>query len=145
MRRSKRNFHASCVNGRDGIRKNFGSGRCRVLLEPESKNLMRQSLFDSWKVLLHPLHIKLRLKKQFVKYLSKEGACFKYIFFKFSWMSDAKFKGIFIEPAVGACCNCWKPIIYIMCKHVLIHVPDGESRWNDIFSVCWTTVAHQQS
>lgn len=73
----------------------------RVLLEPGSKNVIRQSLVDPRKVLLPPLHIKLGLMKQFVKALSKEGECFKYICYKFSRLSEAKLKeGVFIGPDI---------------------------------------------
>jgi hypothetical protein len=63
--------------------------------------VVRDSLIDPKKVLLPPLHIKLGLMKQFVKALSKEGECFKYLCKKFPCLSDAKLKeGIVVGPDI---------------------------------------------
>lgn len=98
------NIPASCVNGTAGIKKEHWIRKewpPRGLLEPGSKNVIRQSLVDPRKVLLPPLHIKLGLMKQFVKALSKEGECFKYICHRFSQLSEAKLKeGVFIGPDI---------------------------------------------
>jgi hypothetical protein len=52
------------------------------------------------KVLL-PLHIKLRLMKQFVKALQRDGNCLKYLCSKFPRLSRAKLKeGIFVGPDI---------------------------------------------
>lgn len=73
----------------------------RVSLEPGTKNVIRKNLVDPRKVLLPPLHIKLGLMKQFVKALSKEGECFKYICQKFPQLSEAKVKeGVFTGPDI---------------------------------------------
>ena len=44
----------------------------RTSLQVNSKNVIREALVDSKKILLPPLHIKLGLMKQFVKALNKE-------------------------------------------------------------------------
>ena len=73
----------------------------RASLEPGDKNVFWKALVDSETVLLPPLHIKLGLKKQFVKALLKEGKLFKYICHKFPALSDAKVKGgIFTGPDI---------------------------------------------
>ena len=57
-------------------------------------------MVDRDKVLLPPLHIKLGLMKQFVKALSKDGACLSCCA-KFPSLSEAKLKeGIFIGPDI---------------------------------------------
>ena len=71
----------------------------RNALVPGVKNVERKSLVDPKKFLLPPLHIKLRLMKQYVKALNKEGECFKYLCKRFPGLFDAKLKeGVFIEP-----------------------------------------------
>ncbi|GBM17131.1 hypothetical protein AVEN_251045-1 [Araneus ventricosus] len=71
----------------------------RKTLDPGVKNIQRKNLVDPKKVLLPPLHIKLGLMKQFVKYLPKEGECFKYLCDQFPGLSEAKMKeGVFIRP-----------------------------------------------
>ncbi|GFV30938.1 uncharacterized protein TNCV_4013721 [Trichonephila clavipes] len=68
---------------------------------PGVKNAERQSLVDPKKILFPPLHIKLRLMKQSVKALEKEGECFKYICEQFPGLSDAKLKeSIFVGPDI---------------------------------------------
>ena len=44
----------------------------RTSLQVNSKNVIREALVDSKKILLPPLHIKLGLMKQFVKALNKK-------------------------------------------------------------------------
>ena len=54
------------------------------------KNNLHPALADRSNMIISPLHIKLGLMKQLVKALNKEGACFKYIQEKFSYMSAEK-------------------------------------------------------
>ena len=55
------------------------------------------------KILLPPLHIKLGLMKQFIKALSKDGDCFKYLTKKFPHLSEAKLKeGLFLSSDIRA-------------------------------------------
>lgn len=73
----------------------------RDSLLPGEKNVIRDSLVPSDKILLPPLHIKLGLIKQFVKSLNQAGACFKYLCSVFPGLSDAKLKeGIFVGPDI---------------------------------------------
>lgn len=73
----------------------------RDSLEPGKKNVLQKALIDRNKVLLPPLHIKLGLMKQFVKALSKEGNCFKYICKTFPALSTGKLKeGVFTGPDI---------------------------------------------
>lgn len=73
----------------------------RNTLNVGEKNVIRPSLVDRDKVLLPPLHIKLGLMKQFVKALSNDGACFKWLCQKFPSLSEAKLKeGIFTGPDI---------------------------------------------
>ncbi|GFX68178.1 uncharacterized protein TNCV_4440011 [Trichonephila clavipes] len=73
----------------------------RKALIPGVKNVERQSLVNPKKILFPPLYIKLRLMKQFVKSLEKEGECFKYLCEQFPGLSDAKLKkGIFVGPEI---------------------------------------------
>ena len=63
-------------------------------------------MVDPTKILLPPLHIKLGLKKQFVKSLNKQGDCFRYLGNKFPSISDAKLKaGIFDGPQIRKLLN----------------------------------------
>jgi hypothetical protein len=57
--------------------------------------MLRRSLVNLKKTLLPPLHIKLDIKKQFVKALPKTGNCFKYLCKKFTHLSEAKLKKAF--------------------------------------------------
>ena len=51
--------------------------------------------------ILPPLHITQGLMKQFVKALNKEGACFKYIQEKFSYIRAETVKeGVFVAPQI---------------------------------------------
>lgn len=73
----------------------------RESLKSGMKNILKENLVDPAKVLLPPLHIKLGLMKQFVKALSKQGECFKYLCNKFPSLSEAKLKeGIFVGPDI---------------------------------------------
>ena len=73
----------------------------RNTLNVGKKNVIRPSLVDRDKVLLPPLHIKLGLMKQFVKALSNDGACFKWLCQKFPSLSEAKLtEGIFTGPDI---------------------------------------------
>ncbi|KAJ4426154.1 hypothetical protein ANN_26963 [Periplaneta americana] len=65
----------------------------RQNLEVGCKNVVRQSLVSSSKVVLPCLHIKRGLMKQLVKALNKEGGCFKY-------MSGAAFKNKYANRKV---------------------------------------------
>lgn len=71
-------------------------------LTPGSKNVIKQSLIPTNKVILPPLHIKLGLVKQFIKAMKfKESKAFLYLFEKFPKLSDAKIKeGIFDGPLI---------------------------------------------
>ena len=58
-------------------------------------------VFDTKRILLPPLHIKLGLMKQFLKALDTRSTCFKYIKSKFPNLTDAKIKGrIFVESDI---------------------------------------------
>lgn len=66
-----------------------------------SNNVVHESLVDTKRILLPPLHIKLGLMKQFVKALDRESTCFKYIESKFPNLTHAKIKeGIFVGPDI---------------------------------------------
>ena len=61
----------------------------------------RIPLVDMNKVLLHPLHIKLGLMKNFMKALHKNGAAFQHLSTVFPGLSAAKLKeGIFVGPQI---------------------------------------------
>ncbi|GBN81483.1 hypothetical protein AVEN_64785-1 [Araneus ventricosus] len=78
------------------IKKEWPHGKA---LKPGNKNVIKGSLVDPRKVLLPPLHIKLGLMKQFIKALSKEGECFKYLGNKFPGLSEANTKeGVSVDP-----------------------------------------------
>ena len=73
----------------------------RESLAPSYRNILHLALVDRSNVILPPLHIKLGLMKQFVDALNKEGACFKYIQEKFSYISAEKVKeGVFVGPLI---------------------------------------------
>ena len=58
------------------------------------------------KIILPPFHIKLDIKKQFVKTLNKDGDCFKYICIKFPGSTIEKLKaGIFDGPQIRTLTN----------------------------------------
>jgi len=68
-------------------------------VKPEEKNVVRLPLVPPEKIYLSPLHIKLGLMKNFVKYMDKTGRGFEYVRTKFPNVIDAKIKeGIFIGP-----------------------------------------------
>ena len=72
-----------------------------MTLKPGDPNILNKPLIDPKKVPLPPFHIKLGLMKQFVKALDREGALFKYLARKFSYLRDAKIKeGIFVGPQI---------------------------------------------
>ena len=53
------------------------------------------------KIIFPPLHIKLGLMKQYVKALSKEGDCFRYLCAAFPELSEEKLKaGVFDGPQI---------------------------------------------
>jgi len=74
----------------------------RESLTPGSKNIIKESLIPTNKVILPPLHIKLDLVKQFIKAMrTTESKAFMYIFKKFPKLSDAKIReGIFDGPQI---------------------------------------------
>ena len=64
---------------------------------------IRDSLVNPKKIIVPPLHMKLRIKKQFVKALDQDGDCIKYLSHKFPSPSEAKIKeGIFLGPQIRA-------------------------------------------
>ena len=70
-------------------------------LTPGSHNVLNSSLIERSKILLPPLHIKLRLAKQFVKALKPTSHAFCHIRQMFPSISGAKVKGgIFVEPQI---------------------------------------------
>ena len=63
--------------------------------------MLQEPLLDPSKIFFPPLHIKLRLIKQFTEALDKEEACFKYLSDHFPGLSNAKIKaGIFDYPQI---------------------------------------------
>ena len=58
---------------------------------------MVEGLVDRDKIVLQPWHIKLRLMKQFVKDLNKEGRCFDNIRGVYDRFTDIFRMGTFIE------------------------------------------------
>ncbi|CAH2989105.1 unnamed protein product [Chilo suppressalis] len=69
-------------------------------------NVKHVPLIDPKNVILPPLHIKLGLKKNFVKAMNKEGDGFLYFKTVFSKLSDAKLKeGIFVGPQIRTLIN----------------------------------------
>ncbi|GBM78010.1 hypothetical protein AVEN_13028-1 [Araneus ventricosus] len=74
------------------------TSRC---LNTRGKNVINTTLVLPEKVLLPPLHKKLRLMKQFIKPLPKYGECFRYLCSKFPKLSEAKLKeGVFTSPVI---------------------------------------------
>lgn len=49
------------------------------ILVPGTKNILQESMVGPKRVLLVPLHTKLGLMKQFIKYLPQDGEGFKYL------------------------------------------------------------------
>lgn len=73
----------------------------RSELRPGDPNILNQPLVDRKNIIFPPLHIKLGLMKQFVKALSVEGDCFKYIVSAFPSLSYEKIKaGVFDGPQI---------------------------------------------
>jgi len=73
----------------------------RTSLTPGEKNVVSPTLVLPEKIYLPPLHIKLCLKKNFVKGMYKTGRGFEYVRNEFPNVSDAKIKeGIFIGPKI---------------------------------------------
>ena len=71
----------------------------REHLHVGEKNIINEALVSRDKIIFLPLHIKLGLMKQFVKALSKEGECFKYLRSSFVGLSEEKLKaGVFDGP-----------------------------------------------
>ncbi|UYV73505.1 hypothetical protein LAZ67_10003849 [Cordylochernes scorpioides] len=65
------------------------------------KNIANLPLIDSENIYLPPLHIKLRLMKNFVKAMDRNASGFAYLKQKFSSLSEAKIKeGIFVGPQI---------------------------------------------
>ncbi|GBM51842.1 hypothetical protein AVEN_8705-1 [Araneus ventricosus] len=70
-------------------------------LEIGSKYVIEEALVDRETILLPPLHIKLGLRKQFVKALNKEGRCFKHFIHAFPGLSATKVKEcVFVGPDI---------------------------------------------
>ncbi|GBL75125.1 hypothetical protein AVEN_194382-1 [Araneus ventricosus] len=70
-------------------------------LNTRLKNVINTTFVPTEKVLLPPLHIKLRLMKQFLKSLSKDRGCFRYLCSMFPKLSEAKLKeGVFTGPDI---------------------------------------------
>ncbi|UYV64585.1 K02A2.6-like [Cordylochernes scorpioides] len=68
---------------------------------PGYKNIANLPLIDSENIYLPPLHIKLRLMKNFVKAMDRNASGFAYLKHKFSSISEAKIKeGIFVGPQI---------------------------------------------
>jgi hypothetical protein len=64
-----------------------------------SEKCSNASLIDPGNVYLPPLHIKLGLKKTFVKAMDQNSAGFMYLKNKLPRISDAKIKeGVFMDP-----------------------------------------------
>ena len=73
----------------------------RDRLNVGEKNVIAEKLVPRDKIVFPPLHIKLRLMKQFVKALDKDGDCFQYICKSFPSLSNEKLKaGIFDGPQI---------------------------------------------
>ena len=66
------------------------------------RNVPNDPLVNSNDSLLPHLHIKLRLMKNFVKSMNKDGEALQYHRSKFPRLSDAKIKeGIFVSPQIN--------------------------------------------
>lgn len=95
-------FFVNGINSRDRKQHYIKKKRpIRKTLEVGTKTVVRVNLLvDPKKVLLPPLHITLGLMKQFVKAVSKEGECFKYLCQEFPNLSEEKIKGVFVGPNI---------------------------------------------
>ena len=70
-------------------------------LELGSHNVLFRPFVEPAKILLPPLHIKLRLMENFIKALDKEGEWFAYLHEKFSQKSEVKITaGVFDGPHI---------------------------------------------
>ncbi|GBM30449.1 hypothetical protein AVEN_90371-1 [Araneus ventricosus] len=70
---------------------------------PGTKNISHEPLVNTQCVFLPPLHVKLGLRKIFVKALGREGVTFLHLRNKFKHLSEAKVKeGVFIGPQIKA-------------------------------------------
>jgi hypothetical protein len=79
-------------------RTKFSVGKNIVKLEP---------LVNPWKLLMPPLHIKVRLMKQFGTALDKESAAFEYLRDFFPKVSEGKVKaGVFVGPQIKKILEC---------------------------------------
>jgi hypothetical protein len=63
-------------------------------------NLENQPLVEPSTILLPSMHLKLGLMKNFVKAVNQEEAAFTYLWEKFTRLSEAKLKGVFIGPQI---------------------------------------------
>jgi hypothetical protein len=73
----------------------------RSTFVPGEHSVKENPLVDMNKVLLHPLHIKLGLMKNFVKAMDQNGAAFQPLSFVFPGLGAAKLKeGIFVGPQI---------------------------------------------
>ncbi|KAK9875340.1 hypothetical protein WA026_007737 [Henosepilachna vigintioctopunctata] len=71
----------------------------RSYLKPGDTNILNQPLADTKNIIFPPLRIKIGLVKQFVKALSTEGDCFKYIISACPSLSYKKIK-VFDGPQI---------------------------------------------
>ncbi|GFY79637.1 uncharacterized protein TNIN_112911 [Trichonephila inaurata madagascariensis] len=70
-------------------------------LKSGERNVPNNPLVNPNDILLLRLHIKLKLMKNFVKSINKDGEAFQHLGSKFSRLSDAKIKeGIFMGPQI---------------------------------------------
>ena len=71
-----------------------------------ASNIINEQLVSPDNIILHPLHLKLGLMKQYVKAFNKHGDCFKYICRKFPGLSIEKLKqDIFNGPQIRQLIN----------------------------------------
>ena len=63
-------------------------------------NVVALPLVPQNKIILPPMHVKLRLFKHFVKGLRKDSPTFEYLHECFPKLSDAKIKGVSVEPQI---------------------------------------------
>ena len=64
-------------------------------------NVIHNPIVSRDKIIFPPLHIKLRLMKQFVKALSVDGECFQHLICTFLCLSCEKIKaGVFNGPQI---------------------------------------------
>ena len=64
-------------------------------------NIINEPLVPRGKIIISPLHIKLKLMKQFVKALPVDSCCFNYICNFFPGMNNEKLKaGVFDGPQI---------------------------------------------